>query len=139
MKQTATVREEPRYTLGKHERLKNDLIIGRLFQSGLSVSKYPLRFIYQTLPLDAWEDSPVKVSVNASKRGLKSAVKRNRMKRLIREMYRYAKHPLYHVMEDNQERLALSIVYMGKHRMSYDDLEKVFHKLFRKLLIELRQ
>jgi hypothetical protein len=35
--------------------------------------------------------------------------------------------------------LALSIVYMGKHLMSYDDLEKVFFKLHKKLLIELRQ
>ena len=139
MKQTAIVQDEPRYTLGKHERLKNDLIIGRLFQNGLSVSKYPLRFIYQRLPLEEWDDSPVKVSVNAAKRSLKSAVKRNRMKRLIREMYRHAKHPLYHVVENNQERLALSIVYMGKHRMRYDDLEKVFHKLMKKLLLELRQ
>lgn len=113
-------------------------MISRLFHSGLSVSKYPLRFIYQRLPFDEWDDSPVKVSVNASKKGLKSAVKRNRMKRLIREMYRYSKHPLYYVVENNQERLALSIVYMGKYRMNYDDLEKVFDKLFKKLLIELR-
>jgi ribonuclease P protein component len=91
------------------------------------------------LPLEEWDDSPVKVSINASKRSLRSAVKRNKMKRLIREMYRYSKHPLYHVVENNQERLALSIVYMGKHLMSYDDLEKVFYKLHKKLLIELRQ
>lgn len=139
MKQIAIVQDDPRFTLGKHERLKNDLIIGRLFQNGLSVSKYPLRFIYQRLPLEEWGDSPVKVSINASKRSLRSAVKRNKMKRLIREMYRYSKHPLYHVVENNQERLALSIVYMGKHLMSYDDLEKVFFKLHKKLLIELRQ
>ncbi|MEC8692617.1 MAG: ribonuclease P protein component, partial [Bacteroidota bacterium] len=100
MKQSAIVQDDPRYTLGKHERLKNDLIIGRLFQNGLSISKYPLRFIYQRLTLDEWDDSPVKVSIKASKRGLKSADKRNRMTRLIREMYRYSKQPLYHVVEN---------------------------------------
>ena len=139
MNKSAIVQPEPRYTLGRHERLKNEILIGRLFANGLSVSKYPLRFIYQRLPLEEWDDSPVKVSINASKRSLRSAVKRNKMKRLIREMYRYSKHPLYHVVENNQERLALSIVYMGKHLMSYDDLEKVFYKLHKKLLIELRQ
>ncbi len=137
MNKSAIVQPEPRYTLGRHERLKNEILIGRLFANGLSVSKYPLRFIYLLLPEEEWDDSPVKVSINASKKGLKSAVKRNRMKRLLREVYRHSKYPLYHVVSNKKEKLALSIIYTGKHRMNYDDVERVFNKLMKKLIAEI--
>jgi ribonuclease P protein component len=122
------------YRFGRHERLKSEALIAELYQRGTAISKYPLRFTYMVLEKEAFSDASVKVSINASKKGLRLAVSRNRMKRILKEIYRHHKHPILHQIEKNEQCLALSVVYVGNHLMEYDPLEKLFLKLRRRLL-----
>ncbi len=85
-------------TLSKEERIYSKKMIEALFQGGQShaMSAYPLRVVYMSLDADA--DVPLdgtsqpqpsaKILVSVPKRCFKRAVKRNLVKRQVREAYR---------------------------------------------------
>ena len=64
------------------------------------------------LPVEELEaDASILISV--SKRRFKRAVKRNRVKRQIREAYRVNKHELLNVLAEKQCRLAIAFIYLS--------------------------
>jgi len=69
------------FTYKKKEKLKSKKLIDQMFTEGQSVSAYPLRLIY--LPTVFNDDIIVKTGVSVSKRNFKTAVDRNRIKRLL--------------------------------------------------------
>ncbi len=78
------------HTLGKEERLCSRKAIEELFGGGhKSVTAYPIRAVY--MPSG---QTGVRVMVSVSKRHFKRAVKRNRIKRQLREAYRLQKELL---------------------------------------------
>jgi len=79
--------DNPRHTLRKEERLCSRKAMDALFQGGNpSISAYPLRVVYMTT-----EETGTRIMVSVSKRYFKRAVKRNHVKRQIREAYRLNK------------------------------------------------
>ncbi len=98
-------------TLHKVERLDKKKIIEKMFAGGSrSFSVFPLRVVY--LPVEELEaDASILISV--SKRRFKRAVKRNRVKRQIREAYRVNKHELLNILVERKCRLAISFIYLS--------------------------
>lgn len=98
-------------TLHKVERLDKKKIIEKMFAGGSrSFSVFPLRVVY--LPVEELEaDASILISV--SKRRFKRAVKRNRVKRQIREAYRVNKHGLLSVLAEKKCRLAIAFIYLS--------------------------
>ena len=98
-------------TLHKVERLDKKKIIEVLFAGGSrSFSVFPLRVVY--LPVEELEaDASILISV--SKRRFKRAVKRNRVKRQIREAYRVNKHELLNILVERKCRLAIAFIYLS--------------------------
>ncbi|MFQ3597037.1 MAG: ribonuclease P protein component [Chloroherpetonaceae bacterium] len=86
---------QSRATLKKCEilRLKND--IDELFKEGKSVKVLPLKILYQVPPPNRAKTEATKLQIQVmfvvSKRTLKSAARRNRVKRCMREAYRNLK------------------------------------------------
>ena len=74
------------YTLGSQERIKSTKLIDTLFSgsNSQSIAAYPLRVVYLTATRDN-EAMQTQMMVSVSKRHFKRAVKRNRVKRQIRE------------------------------------------------------
>ena len=99
-------------TLHKVERLDKKKIIEKMFAGGSrSFSVFPLRVVY--LPVEELEaDASILISV--SKRRFKRAVKRNRVKRQIREAYRVNK----------QCRLAIAFIYLSDQLVEYAVIEE---------------
>ena len=129
-----------RFTFSKQERLNSEKIIARLYESGFVVSKYPLRITALLLEREELPEGIVaQAMINASKRKLKKAVHRNRMKRILRELYRHRKHQLYTFLEKEQIGLAVAVIYSGTHVAEFWDLEKSFDKVWRKFFTELTQ
>jgi ribonuclease P protein component len=128
-----------RFTFSKQERLNSEKIIARLYESGFVVSKYPLRVTALVLERSEMPEGIVaQAMINASKRKLKKAVHRNRMKRILRELYRHRKHQLYTLLEKEGLGLAVSVIYSGTHVAEFWDLEKSFDKIWRKFFNELQ-
>ena len=98
-------------TLHKVERLDKKKIIEKMFAGGSrSFSVFPLRVVY--LPVEELEaDASILISV--SKRRFKRAVKRNRVKRQIREAYRVNKHELLNILVEMKCRLAIAFIYLS--------------------------
>ena len=80
--------EEPvKNTFPKKEHLSSLLLIGKLFAGGSkSLAVFPLRAVY--MPVENAGLPAVSVLISVSKKRFKRAVKRNRVKRQIREAYR---------------------------------------------------
>ena len=104
-------------TYGKKDKLKSKKLIEQLFDSGQSVSNYPLKLIY--LGTNFSDDVRFKTAVSVSKRNFKLAVTRNRIKRLLRESYRLNKGLLFNNMTT---QYALMILYIGKKEPSFSEL-----------------
>ncbi|HMB62034.1 MAG TPA: ribonuclease P protein component [Eudoraea sp.] len=117
------------FTFTKKEKLKGKKQIDLLFKEGKALSNYPLRLLY----MKSEEQLPLKIqtAVAVPKRNFKSAVKRNRLKRLIRESYRLNKHRLFNNIEGNY---AFLFLYLGNEICDYQVVEKSMLTLFNNFL-----
>ena len=122
-------------TFKKSERLHSKLLIGNLFDKGKSFFSYPYRVTF--LHVERGEGPPAQILVAVSKRNFKSAVDRNKIKRLIRESYRNNKHVIWDSYDNKpNEQLLLSVVYVGKTIEPYTEIERklilILHRLIEK-------
>lgn len=113
----------------KKEKLKNKKLIEVLFKEGKSLSSFPLKLIY--LKVESPMDAKFKTGVAVPKKNFKSAVKRNRIKRLVRESYRLNKHLVFNNSEGN---FAFLILYLGKEMPNYLGVEKEMQLILKKFL-----
>ena len=113
----------------KKEKLKSKKLIEKLFKEGKTLSNFPLKLIY--LKVEVPVDAKFKTSVAVPKKNFKSAVKRNRIKRLLRESYRLNKHLVFNNSEGN---FAFLILYLGKEMPNYPELEKGMQLILKKFL-----
>lgn len=98
-------------TLHKSERLNKKKIIEKMFLGGArSFSLFPLRVVY--LPVEDL-DAEAAILISVSKRRFKRAVKRNRIKRQIREAYRLNKQKLLDTLAEKHCRLAIAFIYLS--------------------------
>lgn len=109
-------------TLRKPERLNRKKVIEKMFAGGSrSFSVFPLRVVY--LPVEE-SDAPVSILVSVSKRHFKRAVKRNRVKRQIREAYRMNKQELLSALAQRQSRLAVAFIYLSDELVDSSVIEE---------------
>ncbi|MGB0862281.1 MAG: ribonuclease P protein component [Saprospiraceae bacterium] len=121
------------FTFCKAERLKSKKTIERLFnKEGQSFAKYPLRIIWLEMPLNT--PFPAQFAVSVPKRRFKSAVKRNRIKRKIRETYRLQKHLLYDFLEKEEKQYAIIVLYTANEELPYKDIDKRMRQIIRRLI-----
>ena len=115
-----------RYTLSKEERLSWKRYIDLLFAEGQSFVAFPLRVIY--LPLE--EEMPARASflVSVPKKKFKRAVKRNLIKRQVREAYRMRKYDLLDPLEVKGKRMLIAFLYIDKEVHPFSKMEKAMDK-----------
>ena len=107
------------FKLSKWERICSRTQLERLFTGGKSksFSVFPLRVVYLLTNQpdgDLQHEAPVKMMVSVSKRHFKRAVKRNRVKRQVREAYRLNKEIVVSSMADTPNRqLLLGFIWMS--------------------------
>lgn len=100
-----------------------------MFVEGKSVSAYPLRLVYIPTVFD--EDITAKTGVSVSKRNFKTAVDRNKIKRLLRESYRLNKLNYFNNLTIQH---AFMILYIGKEKPTFAHVEIKMKQLFEKFL-----
>lgn len=108
---------DSRSTLSKQERLCGVKRIDSLFKDGSSFVCYPFRILY--MEATASGVSEVCFLVSVSKRKLKRAVDRNRVKRLVREACRINKHFLYSALPEGTS-LYVGFVWIPSEILGFD-------------------
>ncbi|NPA42404.1 MAG: ribonuclease P protein component [Chlorobi bacterium] len=114
----------PKKPLGlpKAYRIKRKKIMDALIGEGESLFLYPFKLIYKEMPLP--EDVPFQMAVGVSKKRFRKAVRRNRVRRLVRESFRLEQHRL-----PSDRQLALLIVYVGKEEEKFDFMRRRMARL----------
>ena len=116
-------------TYSTKEKLKSKKLIDQMFAEGQSVSVFPLRLVY--LPVTFEDQVIAKTGVSVSKRNFKTAVARNRIKRLLRESYRLNKGIYFNNLKTQH---AFMILYIGKDIPTFNQVGNKMELLFEKFL-----
>lgn len=106
--------EKKTFTLPKKERLCRKTLIDDLFAGHSLVKKcWPIKVVYHVGKRKDVQDAQVEMMVSVSKRHFKRAVKRNRVKRQLRESYRLHKAVLTEALaQAPTEKLTLAFIWM---------------------------
>lgn len=124
-----------RYYFRKEERLCSIKLIEELYEQGSSFVLYPFRFVYKEVISEA---APVQLVISVPKRKFKKAVDRNRIKRQIREIYRYQKvNLLYPSLVQKNKSLHLLIIYTGNEIITTSKIEKKLNLGLERLISKL--
>jgi ribonuclease P protein component len=86
------------------------------------------------LQVSTEEISGINILVSVSKRHFKRAVKRNRVKRQLREYYRLNNQKLKSMLAANNQGLLLALIYTDGKLWSTEKLNKRLDSAFEKLL-----
>ncbi|KIO44498.1 ribonuclease P protein component [Sanguibacteroides justesenii] len=130
-------RETIGYTFCKAERLCSRSRFERLLSSGFSFISYPLRVIVYVSEREE-EEFPARMAISVSKKRFKRAVKRNRVKRLVREAYRLNKFRLYENIPEN-ETWNMLFIYLNDSIVKYDKIEKAITGAFKKMETHIKK
>ena len=117
------------FSLKKSERLSRKKIIDSLFAEGESFYSFPLKVVFMQTDLPA--DHPAQAGFTVSKRNFKKAVKRNLLKRKMREAYRLNKSIIYNL--DPIKQVAVMFIYSSKEIEDYQTIESGMVKALKKL------
>lgn len=114
-------------TFNRENRLRTKSEFAELFESGKPISNYPIKTIFLFC-----KDSPAicQFGVSVPKRNFKRAVKRNRVKRLMREVLRKNKFTLEQSCKSSRLALKVLFVYQNNQLPDYELIEqKLIHSL----------
>lgn len=122
-----------RYFFSKEERLCNLSQIDQLYKQGSSFSFYPFRIVHRQSPIP--QTYPIQVLISVPKRKFKRAVDRNKLKRMIREVYRKIKEDhLYPKLLSSNRQIQLMIIYTGNEIITAKNLEKKLNLALNRLI-----
>lgn len=127
-----TTPEHTAHTFSKAERLKSRKLIADLFKGGHSYLAYPFRVVWLPLPAIIDTGFPAQVAIAAPKRTFKTAVARNRIKRLVRETYRLQKNEFYAKLRAENQQIGLLLMYVAKTEIPLGEIEAGMKKVVRK-------
>ena len=105
----------------KHERICKESEIQSLFSQGTGFSSYPYRVVFLFRPVG---DRPptCRLLLSVSKKRFHHAIKRNRVKRLIREAWGKNKSKLYEICNRDTISLDVALVYNATVIHSYETM-----------------
>ena len=111
-----------RQTFRKSERLTSRNTFELLMKKGRQVNESPFRIIWLIEKLNS--PHPAQAAFAVPKKNFKSAVHRNKIKRMMREVYRKNKAGFYPLLESQGKQAALLLVYSGKTMPQFEDVEQ---------------
>lgn len=120
--------------LPKEQRLYRLKAIQQLFEKGKGFNFYPFRVVVHAHHQEDDEPNLPRVLISVSKKRFHHAIKRNKIKRLIRETWRKNKYELVVKCEKEQITFDIALVYTATIILSYEELEKKIKQLSLRLL-----
>jgi ribonuclease P protein component len=119
------------FAFPKQEHLCSENRIADLFLNGESFMSYPLRVVW--LAYEVAENSEIRVVMSVSKKKLRHAVDRNRVKRLLRETYRLNKRDLRRKIIIQGLSLSIVFIWIPNEVLNYAKVEKKMKEALNKL------
>ena len=109
-------------SFSKSEHLCGEKRITRLFTDGEAFIAYPLRVVFLIEPKT--DAMPLSILVSVPKKRFKRAVKRNILKRRIREAYRLNKQTINEKINGKEIQIHIAFNYISNDVLDYAAIEK---------------
>lgn len=119
-------------SFSKSEHLCGEKRITRLYTEGEAFIVYPLRVVFLIEPKTDAESLSVLVSV--PKKRFKRAVKRNKLKRRIREAYRLNKQCINEKIIEKNIQIHIAFNYVSNDVLDYATIEKKMKLSLQKII-----
>lgn len=119
-----------RYSFGKSEKLCSESIISRLFAEGRSFKVFPLRVFVLSIDTAA---ANAQVLISVPKKRVRKAHDRNRIKRLVREVYRLNKPELIENWKKDNRHFAIGLVWLAEKQIPFAELNTVMREVIAQL------
>jgi ribonuclease P protein component len=124
------------FDFGKSYKLCNQKTIEDVFQSGVSIKKYPLVAKYK---IRNTKNRPsLQFAITAPKRNFRNATDRNKIKRLCREAVRKNKLGLESWLNTQDSQLVIFLIFTGKEEIPLVKLEQKTKALFEAILDDIQ-
>jgi ribonuclease P protein component len=120
-----------KFSYPKKEKLCSKILIERLFNEGKVIYEFPLKVLWMELELP--EKVPVQSVISVSKRRFKRAVKRNILKRRMREAFRLNKHELHKTLEEGKLQIGIMILYNNNSLVEFSLIESGMKNVLSKI------
>ena len=133
--------EQKTFTLPKQERLCSRTLIEQLFLGHSQHKKeWPVRVVYQVVKRKDEDDAQEEVLMSVSKRYFKRAVKRNLVKRQLRESYRLHKAILTDVLALHPDtKILIAFIWLSGQTYDSVKVEKAVKAALEKIVDSLEQ
>ena len=133
--------EQKTFTLPKQERLCSRTLIEQLFLGHSQHKKeWPVRVVYQVVKRKDEDDAQTEVLMSVSKRYFKRAVKRNLVKRHLRESYRLHKAILTDVLALHPDtKILIAFIWLSGQTYDSVKVEKAVKAALEKIVDSLEQ
>lgn len=102
-----------------------------MFAKGKSFGLFPLKIFY--MESSSGKGESIQAGVGVSSRNFRKAVDRNRIKRLLREVYRLNKTLLQEPVTTQEKKLSVFFLYTGKELPEFALLNDKMRKALEKL------
>jgi len=119
------------YSLSRKERLRGEIRVSKLFTQGKAFISFPLRIVY--LEEEKKEDVSAQVLFSVPKKRFKRAVKRNRLRRQMKEAYRLHKKEFVEFLATKTHTLNIAITYISNDELPYAQIEKKMIEALQKI------
>lgn len=127
-----------RFAFSKDEKLSSLKVIDALFKSGKSTHNKPVRFIWNKN--DNTFSNPMQVVFIVSKKNIREATRRNRIRRQMKEIFRLHKAATIEICNTKKIQIALAIIFQAKIPIPFKELEHkiilLLHRLDETLLAD---
>ena len=118
-----------RFTFQKKEKLCSKKQFDKLFAEGSSFLIYPLKVVFIETELNG--KYPAQAAFAVSKKLFKKAVKRNLLKRRMREAYRLNKPDFYFKLGD--KKVTVIFIYVAKEILAYSQVETAMKRALKRI------
>lgn len=120
-----------KYSFLKNERIKSNKEISRIFNNGIFLFTKNISLVY--LCSKDTDQKINQIAVSVPKKKFKSAVKRNKIKRQIKEAYRLNKSIIYDYSDKNSIWFKMIFIYKSKSIPTYKTIDSEVIELLKKM------